>query len=96
MINDNINNLKDFYKTDGALSIVYRGEVSKKEDTYLKRLVKQDENFILISGSFVAKKWKRFGRFVLTDYFYMSETYWDAVRVTPKMDMFLLGFGLMN
>lgn len=52
--------------------------------------------FFLISGNLVAQKWRRFGRLVLNDYFYMSETYWDAVKFTPKMDVFILGFALMN
>lgn len=75
---------------------MYKGELAKKEDTFIKRLVKPDEYFLLISGAFIAKKWKRFKRFVLTDYFYMSDTYWEGIKMRPKMDIFLLGFGIMN
>jgi hypothetical protein len=70
--------------------------LAKKEDTYLKKLVKPDEYFFLVAGAFVAKRWKRFKRFVMTDYFYMSDTYWDGIKMKPKMDIYFLGFSLMN
>lgn len=91
-------NLKDFFKIKGAgaLNTIYKGELVKNDETYLKRLIKQYENFILISGSFEAKKWKRFPRIEPGDYFYMSDTYYDAVIFKPKMDIYLLGFGSMN
>lgn len=51
---------------------------------------------MLLSGSFEAKKWKRFPSTETSDYFYMSNTQWDAVMVQPNSDIFFLGFGLMN
>ena len=59
-------------------------------------MVKTGDNFILISGSFLAKKWKRFGKIEQGDYFYMSETQWDAVVFKPKKDIYFLGFGFLN
>ena len=50
----------------------------------------------MMSGSFEAKKWKRFPRMEPGDYFYMSDTYMDAVIFKPKTDIYFLGFGLMN
>jgi hypothetical protein len=78
------------------LSTIYRGEIIKSDDTYLKRLIKSGEHFILISGALEAKKWRRFPKMEITDYFYMSDTYYDAVIVKPKSDIYFLGFGLMN
>jgi hypothetical protein len=75
---------------------VFKGDLIKKEDTYLKKLVKSGDNLLLISGSFVAIKYKRFPRFVTDDYFHMSDTYWDAIKIKPNVDIYLLGFGLMN
>jgi hypothetical protein len=96
-INDFLGNLKDFYTfKGGAFNVIYNGDVVKKEDTYLKKLVMSNASFFLISGSFVAKRWKRFGRIVTTDYFYMSDSYWDAIVFKPKIDIFLLGFSVLN
>jgi hypothetical protein len=91
-------NLKEFFKIKGAfgLNTIYKGELVKNDETYLKRLIKQYENFILISGSFEAKKWKRFPRIDPEEYFYMSDTYYDAVIFKPKIDIYFLGFGSMN
>jgi hypothetical protein len=30
------------------------------------------------------------------DYFYMSESYYDAVMFRPKKNIYFLGFGLLN
>ena len=54
------------------------------------------EKFLLVSGSFEAKKWKRFPKVEPSDYFYMSTGYYDAVAFKPKIDIYFLGFGLMN
>ena len=32
----------------------------------------------------------------MTSYFYMSESYWDAVQFKPKIDIYFLGFTLLN
>jgi hypothetical protein len=58
--------------------------------------VKANENFILISGSFEAKRWRRFPKLEMGDYFYMSDTYYDAVIFKPKKDVYFLGFGFNN
>ena len=68
----------------------------KGDDTYLKRLVKAGEHFILISGSFEAKKWKRFPKIEVHDYFYMSDNYPDAIAFRPKKNVYFLGFGFLN
>jgi hypothetical protein len=62
----------------------------------VKRGVLAGEQFMMISGSFQEKKWKRFPSFEQSDYFYMSDSYWDAVMLQPKSDIFFLGFGVMN
>lgn len=96
-INDIMANLKDYYEIKGgAFTVIYNGEPVKKEDTYLRRLVKSNSSFFLISGSLLALRWKRFGRIVTTDYFYMSDSYWDAVVFKPKIDVYLLGFAILN
>jgi hypothetical protein len=52
-INDNIDNLKQFFKNPfGNLNVVYKGEMIKKEDTYAKKLVTSGSNFFLMSGGF--------------------------------------------
>ncbi len=58
--------------------------------------MKSGENFVLLSGSFQAKKWSRFPRVEPGDYFYMSESYYDAVMFRPKKNIYFLGFGLLN
>lgn len=78
------------------MSTIYRGEIIKTDDTYLKRLIKSGERFILISGAFEVKKWKRFPKMEIEDYFYMSDTYYDAMIFKPVSDIYFLGFGLMN
>ena len=32
----------------------------------------------------------------MSDYFYMSESYWDAIQLKPKQDIYFLGFAIMN
>ena len=60
-INEKIVGLKEYFKIKGgALNTIYKGELVKGEDTYFKRMIKSGEQFILMSGSFEAKKWKRF------------------------------------
>lgn len=49
-----------------------------------------------MSGGFEAKSWKRFKRVEPGDYFYMSDTYFDAVVFKPKKDVYFLGFGFLN
>ena len=84
------------FKTVGALTVIYKGELIKPEDTYMRKHIRSDENFILMTGSLEAKRWKRFGRVETGDYFYMSESCYDAVAFKPKMDVFFLGFGFIN
>jgi len=50
----------------------------------------------LITGSFEGKRWKRFPKLEASDYFYMSDTYYDALIFKPKVDVHLLGFGFLN
>jgi len=90
--------MKDFFTMKNAkgLSVLYRDEQIKGDETYLKRLIKSGEQFILLSGSFEAKKWNRFGKTENGDYFYMSDTQYDGVVFKPKNDIYFLGFGLMN
>lgn len=52
--------------------------------------------FFMISGNIVTKKWKRFKSIELGDYFYMSDSYYDAIMLKPQMDIYLLGFAVMN
>jgi hypothetical protein len=61
-INENISNIKNFFKFKGeAFQVIYNGELVKKEDTYLKKLVpSQKATLLLLSGSLTAVKWKRF------------------------------------
>jgi hypothetical protein len=67
----------------------------KGEDSFFKRLVTNGENFLLIAGTLEAKMWKRFPRMETSDYFYMSETYYDAVMFKPKKNCYFLGFGFL-
>jgi hypothetical protein len=97
-IHDKICSLKDYFnvKGGGSLSTIYKGEIVKADETFFKRLIKSGELFLLISGSFEGKRWKRFPKAETSDYFYMSETYYDAVIFKPKCDVYFLGFGLLN
>ena len=97
-INERMTNLKEYVsgKSAGTLTTIYKGEVVQSDDTYLKRSVKQGENFLLISGSLDVKLWKRFPRIEHGDYFYMSDSYWDAVAFKPTKDIYFLGFGVLN
>jgi hypothetical protein len=80
----------------GSLTTLYQSSIVKSDETFLKKNILGGDSFLLLSGSFQAKKWKRFPSFEQSDYFYMSDTYWDAVMVQPKSDIYFLGFGLMN
>jgi hypothetical protein len=51
---------------------------------------------LLFTGALIAKRWKRFKRLEMEDYFYMSESYYDATQFKPKIDVHILGFGMMN
>jgi len=97
-IHDKLTSLKDYFavKSGGALNTIYKGEIAKSEDTFYKRMVKSGELFLLISGSFEGKRWRRFPKCETTDYFYMSDTYYDAVIFKPKCDVYFLGFGFLN
>lgn len=97
-ITDKIANLKDSYNGKGAstLTTLLKDEIIGGDDTFLKRMIKSGENFILISGSFEIKKWTRFPKIEYNDYFYMSDTYPDAVAFKPKRDIYFLGFGFLN
>lgn len=97
-IHDKITSLKDYFsvKGCGALNTIFKGEIIKTDETFFKRMVKSNEKFFLINGSFEAKKWKRFPKFEHSDYFYMSDSYYDAVIFKPKMDIYFLGFGFLN
>ncbi len=78
------------------MSIIYKGEVIKKDETFLKKSILQDSSFLLLSGSLEVIKWKRFRNLETSDYFYMSDTYFDAVVFKPKIDVYFLGFGLFK
>ena len=97
-IHEKISNIKDYLtiKNAGSLSAIYKSELIRGEDTFLKRLIKSGENFILISGTYQLKKWKRFARVEVSDYFYMSDGYFDAVAFKPKKNVHFLGFGFCN
>ncbi|CDW91259.1 UNKNOWN [Stylonychia lemnae] len=97
-INDKIKTLKDFLNSKSAslLNIVFKDEIIKNDDTFLKRHIRSGEKFILMSGGFEAKIWKRFRRIEHGDYFYMSDTYYDAVCFKPKKACHFLGFGFLN
>ena len=41
-------------------------------------------------------KWKRFPNFYTSDYFWMSETYFDSVAFKPTVDIHLTGFYFFN
>ena len=75
-----------------SFKVVYNGEVVKGDDTYLKMLVKGDTKFVLVSGGYEPKLWKRFPTFQMNSYFWMSTSYWDAVVFKPKIDVAFLGF----
>ena len=96
-IHDKIANLSEYYsgKNKNSLVPIYKGELLKGDETFLKKFVKSGDNFILIAGSLEAKMWKRFPRMETGDYFYMSETYYDAVMFKPKKNIYFLGFGLL-
>ncbi len=88
-INEKLSFLKDCLggtKSSG-LSIIYKGEIAGADDTFIKRSVKQGDNFLLIGGSYEAKVWKRFPRVESGDYFYMSDTYYDAVAFRAQRDV---------
>lgn len=98
-IHEKIANLKDYFghiKNSGSLTSIYNEEIVKADDTFFKRQIKYGESFLLISGAFEAKKWKRFNKIEPGDYFYMSDTYYDAIIFKPKMDVYYLGFGFTN
>jgi len=97
-ISDKIKILKDFHGGPGAslLNIIHKDGIIKNDDSFLKRLIKSGEKFILMSGGFEAKVWKRFRRVESGDYFYMSDMYFDAVCFKPKKDAFFLGFGFLH
>lgn len=52
--------------------------------------------FLMLSGSFKTEKWKRFNRYILTDYYYMKSEDYDAITLKPEVDIYLLGFAMMN
>ena len=43
-----------------------------------------------------AKKWDRFIKLRLQDYYYMSYNYWDAVCYVPQKAITFLGFGVLG
>jgi hypothetical protein len=78
------------------LNIVYNGEVVTNRDSFLKRLVKSGEKFVLLSGTLQAKRWKRFKELRTGDYFYMYNSWPDAIAFVPKRDIFFMGFAFNN
>lgn len=98
-IHDKISSLKNYFASEtsaGGLTVIYNQEIIRNDETFFKRQIKQHDKFMLLSGSFEAKKWKRFPKSEQGDYFYMSNGYYDAVAFKPKVDVYLLGFGFMN
>lgn len=48
-INDLISSLKDCYGKE-SFTVVYNGDVAKKEDTYAKKMIKPMTTFFMITG----------------------------------------------
>jgi len=97
-MNDKIGTIKDYYlgKSASMLSIIYKGEVLSGDETFFKKNIRYGENFILMCGKLETKIWKRFSQISYDDYFYMSNSYPDAVVFKPFKDIYFLGFGLLN
>eukprot|EP00347_Sterkiella_histriomuscorum_P000151 403376975 len=97
-INDKIKNLKEYHsgKGQGNLTPIYKNELIKGEDTFIKRLVQSGDNFLLICGGFEPIKWTRFATMEFNSYFHMSDNYYEAVAFKPKQDVHFLGFGFFN
>ena len=97
-INDKIMAMRDLLTIPKAnsLNILYKGELVKADETFLKRQILKGETFFMISGSVQGKKWKRFPKYELNSYFYLRLLYWDAICLIPKCDITMVGFGLMN
>lgn len=47
-------------------------------------------------GSLVEKKWMRFSKWTMNDYFYLDSSAWDAICYVPTKKIFLLGFGIFS
>lgn len=58
--------------------------------------MRSGEKFLLLSGSLQAKKWRRFKEIRTTDYFYMYNSWPDAIAFAPKKEIYFLGFGFTN
>ena len=77
--------------------MIYKGEIIKKEDTFVKKhVLSQKSSFLLIPGGFSASKFKRFTGAYSTSFWYMSESVWDSLIFIPTVNVYLLGFGMNN
>lgn len=82
-------------------TLLYEGKIMENLDdsTFAKQLIKHNSKVLITSqdsGSGSQKEWRRFKDTYLTDYFYMSRSYWDAVAFKPKRDVTFYGFGFFG
>jgi hypothetical protein len=97
-INDKIMLMRDLLTIPKAnsMNVLYKGEIVKSDETFFKRQILNGEKFFMVSGGVQGRKWKRFPKYELNSYFYISSNYWDAVCFIPKLDVTMVGFGFMN
>ncbi len=93
-ITDNILDIKQNLPSGtGGLQVVHKGTILEaKTETYLERNILEGETFILMSGRPEPKVWRRFKYMQDNDYYYLSNTYFDAVGFKAKRDVIILGF----
>ena len=99
-IDDKISKILDIFSSENLGGfLVSDGKLieNPQDTTFAKQFTKDKTKFALVSGSSQSKsiKWIRFPEFYLTDYFYMSSHYWDAMAFIPKRNVTFFGFGLM-
>ena len=85
--------IQGFISTNGKL-IEEPGEI-----TFQKANIKNMQVISVAAAEGIVaepKEWIRFQDFYLTDYYYMSSSYWDAVVFIPKRDIWFFGFGLFS
>jgi hypothetical protein len=93
-IYEKIFNLKEYQPgSSSGLIPFYKGDLVSAEDTFVRRLVRSEDNFLLMKSAFEAKKWKRYPNIEFNDYTYMHDSLWDANVFIPKQDLYFLGFG---
>jgi len=102
-INDKLNKLEDYYSIDEDISgpFIYNGKLIENmaDLTFAKKFVLHDSTFGMIcDGSEFGKelRWKRCPDLCDTDYFYISDTYWDGITYIPKRTVRFYGFCIMG